>query len=125
MVNNDELAVIKQSLQDAIKLIIDKQYIDFTEKYLSKEYIAAGGDFFVWLKDYCIRDSSERFVTMPPDTAFERENMHIMYFTFSDHYYCVDFDLWIDGEQSDITLQCTFDFRETEPKITYDDLHVL
>jgi hypothetical protein len=44
-------------------------------------------------------------LTQPPDSAFEDLDIYLIEYPDSGYYCALDFDLWIDGEQSDLTLK--------------------
>ncbi len=62
-------------------------------------------------------------ITLPPDDAF---NFIDIYPINNTKDYALDFDLWVNGQRSDLTLCCTVSFDEKgKVSISIDDLHEL
>lgn len=62
-------------------------------------------------------------ITLPPDDVYE--SLEIIKVKNLPEY-AIDFDLWINGEHSDLTLSCTIHMKEDQTMtIEIDDLHVL
>ena len=63
-------------------------------------------------------------LTMPPDQAFEEIELQKI---AGKEIYGLDFDLWIDGEQSDLTLimDYAFDGNGKVSEIVVNDLEVM
>jgi len=59
--------------------------------------------------------------TYPPPDAFEGPDVYEV----SANEVRVDFDLWVDGEESDLTLCCSFYNMEGRIGFCVDDIHVL
>lgn len=64
-------------------------------------------------------------LTMPPDNAFEALDLTPLENERVPTYF-LHFELWVDGELSDLTLTCTVSVQGLrEAAIVIDDLHVL
>lgn len=64
-------------------------------------------------------------LTIPPDTAYEKGINFIKYKDGSG--YALEFELWVDYKQSDLTLSCSGLFNEDKEvySFTIENLHVL
>jgi len=81
-------------LKHVNKLLVEKKYDQLYEENFDKE-----GDFEgVWLN---IEDYGGQ-ITMPPEKALNNPGFMEIY--ADDNDASIDFDLWIDGEESDLTL---------------------
>jgi hypothetical protein len=63
-------------------------------------------------------------ITIPPDIAYEDVN----FYKYDDGSgYALEFDLWIDNQQSDLTISCEaiLDHNENILYFTIENLHVL
>ncbi|MFF3025389.1 hypothetical protein ACFVRR_22560 [Gottfriedia sp. NPDC057948] len=63
-------------------------------------------------------------LTIPPDVAYENIN-YLEYYNRSG--YTMEFELWIDNEESDLTLSCeaTIDKSDNILSFYIEDLHAL
>ena len=78
----------------------------------------------ITLKD--IKDEILAFpgqLTIPADANFQ--NLDIYETDFANQV-CIDFPLWFNNSESDLTLQCRiFDVGEREYRYSIEDIHVL
>ena len=61
-------------------------------------------------------------LTIPPDEDYK--NINIIEVEDEPEYF-IEYELWVDGEKSDLTLGCTVQFTEDEVRITIENIHVL
>ena len=86
--------------------------------------------FLLWLRDYCTSPDLvdfERFVTMPPDEAFD--NLELIERTKpikANREFCGVFNLWVDGEESDLSLEYEVEYYDINNwSFRLHDLHVM
>ena len=58
----------------------------------------------------------------PPDEDYK--NINIIEVEDEPEYF-IEYELWVDGEKSDLTLSCTVQFIEDEVRIMIENIHVL
>jgi hypothetical protein len=61
-------------------------------------------------------------LTIPPDEDYK--NINIIEVEDEPEYF-IEYELWVDGEKSDLTLSCTVQFTEDEVRIMIENIHVL
>jgi hypothetical protein len=61
-------------------------------------------------------------LTIPPDEDYK--NINIIEVEDEPEYF-IEYELWVDGEKSDLTLSCTVQFTENEVTIMIENIHVL
>ena len=61
-------------------------------------------------------------LTIPPDEDYK--NINIIEVEDEPEYF-IEYELWVDGEKSDLTLGCTVQFTEDEVRIMIENIHVL
>ncbi|MDF2881041.1 MAG: hypothetical protein K0R54_1598 [Clostridiaceae bacterium] len=95
------------------QIIIDKQ-----NGRLSEEDIIQS--IYKYSEDWNI----EALITMPPKNEFDK--LDLIKITHSPEY-VLHFDLWINGEKSDLTLICEIEVDQLDNIIRFeiDDIHVM
>lgn len=61
-------------------------------------------------------------LTAPPETDYQNLDL---YEIDDEPEWVLEYDLWIDGEKSDLTLTCTLRLTDQEQSIIIDSIHVL
>ena len=61
-------------------------------------------------------------LTIPPDEDYK--NINIIEVEYETEYF-IEYELWVDGEKSDLTLSCTVQFIEDDVRIMIENIHVL
>ncbi|PLR77521.1 hypothetical protein CU633_09990 [Bacillus sp. V3-13] len=61
-------------------------------------------------------------LTIPPEEDYENINIIAI---DNEPEYVVEYELWVNGEKSDLTLSCTIHIKEDEKNIVIENIHVL
>ena len=121
---------ITDKLKMIMRLLADKNYEPLTY-YLESAYLEKHDvdNFLMWLYDYCDSHDGKRLVTYPPDNVFhsgskmfERESE---YCTKGNREFWGCFNLWIDGEESDLTLEYEVKFNDNDIRFYMHNIHVM
>lgn len=123
ILNIEEL--IKSEIKNIVRLFVDKDYITLNDIYMYRERDIE--DFIRSLNEYWQYWDHEGIVTMPPDEEFEKVDIfEIAKPNSKSRKFSITFDFWIDGERSDLTLDCDGEYNGGENlKLYLYDLHVL
>jgi len=115
---------IENKMRHISFLFSNKDYLALSD-YL--EYGNAIEDFLMWLDDYCIYPNYEKVVTMPPEDEFCKIDIieRVMNKKAVREYHVL-FTLWIDGEKSDLTLDCDVEYYDdNDIRFYMRDLHIM
>jgi hypothetical protein len=116
---------IKSKVKEVVELLVNKDY----ESLAKRGYISVLGipDIKRVIFEYSEFWAHEGVLTVPPPDDFN--NIGIIEISrpqraFKEFH--VDYDLWIDGKRSDLTLQCDAEVdRSGQVSIRLNDLHVM
>lgn len=61
-------------------------------------------------------------LTIPPKEDYK--NINIIEVECEKEY-LIEYELWVDGEKSDLTLSCTVQYTEEKVKIMIENIHVM
>lgn len=106
---------LQQAVREIESLLINEQYekvASFNKDKISVEDLTSS-----------VKEFGER-VTKAPDYVFD--NFEVLPLKkFGEKYYHLDFDLWIDGKESSLSLQINVNLKGQNPIIEVEDLHVM
>jgi hypothetical protein len=109
-------------LEELINNLVNKDYRKIIENKqngrLSEEEISRT------IYEYSEYWNTEGLITMPPKSEFEK--LDLIKIT-NQPVYILHFDLWVNGEKSDLTLICEIEIDELNNVVRFeiDDLHVM
>lgn len=109
---------IKQEIIDIYKLFVFKGYETLKKRYLSDDREIE--DFIRGLNEYWEFWEEEGTVTMPSIDEFN--NIEIIEIDTPKNAlreFNVTFDFWINGEKSDLTLECYIEYYNQEDMRVY------
>ncbi|MBE6066245.1 MAG: hypothetical protein E7211_00895 [Clostridium lundense] len=113
---------IRTLLKELIDNLINKDYTRIIENKqngrLSEEEISRA------IYEYSRYWDIEGLITMPPKSEFEK--LDLIKITYPP-VYVLHFDLWINGEKSDLTLICDIEIDKFNNIVRFeiDDIHVM
>jgi len=119
-------------LKKIIRLLVDKNYKPLND-YLLNACLEEENNienFLTWLRDYCNRPEGERVITYPPDDTY-RDGSIInerpqKYCKKAKREFWGCFDLWVDGERSDLTLEYEIEYyNDDDIRFYMCDIHVM
>ena len=118
-------AEIARICNDIVSAIIEN---DFADLQKSGVFAKFSQELFVEvLRDY-MEDSDHSAVTPIPDSAYQDFNRFLVIAYEDGSGWHIDLDLWLDGKQSDLTLQLDI-AKDAETgwigQVLIDDLHVM
>jgi hypothetical protein len=105
------IQLVKTIVQDLVQgnlenLVTDGRSGELTKEQLMESILHYGGNF-----------------TSPPIETYEKMDI---YEVEQGKNFTVDYDLWVDGKKSDLTLQCDVDLQDWDkPRIVITNIHVL
>lgn len=113
---------IRTLLEELINNFVNKDYRKIIENKqngrLSEEEISRT------IYEYSEYWNTEGLITMPPKSEFEK--LDLIKIT-NQPVYILHFDLWVNGEKSDLTLICEIEIDKLNNVVRFeiDDLHVM
>lgn len=108
---------IKRLLKSLVTLLVDSKYAEVVAQ--NRNGRLSESEIEEALKDY------PGNITLPPDSAYDRVIIYDIYDKSIDARK-IEFDLWYDGEASDLTLSADVHRGKSgEFEISIDDIHVL
>lgn len=111
-INKNECTIL---LKKVVSLLVNKKYNQLFEEDFKQE-----GEYANLWKNI---ENYGGVMTMPSEEAFESPKFLDIYKKSNDA--CLDFDLWIDGNESDLTLSLYIKSENGKYYYEIEDIHVM
>ncbi|MFD4704136.1 hypothetical protein ACFWM3_04625 [Gottfriedia sp. NPDC058432] len=110
------------NLKEKLSLLLKETVFDL----VNKDFVKISSKL---IKELAIEDIKEELnywgtLTIPPDLAYK--NINYIEYNYGEGY-AMEFDLWIDNEESDLTLSCEAIIDQSDNVLSFSitNLHVL